>query len=191
MAPVDAAASSVPTQASATFVARQFRPDDQEQVVATFLEGMNAFSEYEDNETHTNFIRSSLESDLSDIHGTYIAPGGNFWVVTPAEEPSRVVGMVGLEAKPSKEGELRRMSVGRSYRRFGIGRLLLATLEQWAVAQGFGKLWLTSATAMKPAHALYEASGFAQVAQIQAAADLSIFKYEKPLVGATVDSTRD
>ena len=45
------------------------------------------------------FIDKSIENDLSDIDGTYITPGGNFWIATPRDDPTLVVGMSGLEAK--------------------------------------------------------------------------------------------
>lgn len=182
MAPVDAGAASVPLRGASEFVVRQFQPADSEQVVATFLEGMSGYSEYADNVTQNDYIRSSLESDLSDIHGTYVASGGNFWVVTPSDDASRVVGTVGIELKASKEGELRRMSVRRAFRRHGLARLLLDALEAWAVAQGLEMLWLTSAAMMKPAHAFYEAAGFSRVEEIRLADDFRVFKYEKTLL---------
>jgi putative acetyltransferase len=181
MAPVDSGATLVPLRGASEFAVRQFQPADREQVVATFLEGMSAYSEYAHNETQNDYIRSSLESDLSDIHGTYVTLGGNFWVVTPTDDPSRIVGMVGIELKAIKEGELRRMSVRRGFRRHGIARLLLDTLEAWAIAQGFETLWLTTAAMMKPAHAFYESAGFSRVEEIRLADDFSVFKYEKPL----------
>ncbi|KAL3658427.1 hypothetical protein V7S43_016560 [Phytophthora oleae] len=70
-----------------------------------------------------DYIDNSLKTDLSNIVDTYIRPGGNFWIAVPRDEPTLVVGMVGLEPKPNSKGELRRMSVKSTYRRYGIGRL--------------------------------------------------------------------
>lgn len=172
MAPIDPSTSALgavqsQADASAKFVARQFRAEDLEQVLVVFAEGMREYPEHQDNADVEGYIRNSLDTDLSDIHGTYMARGGNFWVITPAHEPSLVVGMVGLEAMPRNECELRRMSVRRDYRRFGIGRLLLITLDQWAREQGVKKLWFMTGGAMKKAQAFYAASGYTLVEMLE------------------------
>ncbi|KAF1789411.1 Acyl-CoA N-acyltransferase [Phytophthora cactorum] len=75
-------------------VIRQFRVEDLPQVV----------------EESEAYLQESLNSDLSDIEGIYITPGGNLWVATLKPDPTKVLGFVGLEPKDNKEGELRRIS---------------------------------------------------------------------------------
>jgi len=161
MAPIDPTLSALPTTESggAKFVARQFRPEDLQQVHAIFAEGMSEYPAHQDNPLLAQYIQQSITSDLGDIHGTYMSKGGNFWVVTPADDPSCVAGMVALELKENQEGELRRMSVARAFRRYGLGRLLLLTLEEWAAANDFRKVWLTTGAVMDKARAFYEATG--------------------------------
>ncbi|RLN49146.1 hypothetical protein BBJ29_005393 [Phytophthora kernoviae] len=143
-------------------VLRQFRRDDLEQVIQLFKAGMlNYPAQQQDPRLH-DYIAESISTDLSDVEGTYITPGGNFWVATPRDEPTLVVGMAGLEAKPNNEGELRRMSVKCSHRRFSIGRLLISALEQWAVEHNFHKIWLTTGGVMDKARAFYTSVGYTQ-----------------------------
>lgn len=167
MPPVDPVAlSASPMEAPGgdkpAFVARQFLPQDLDQVTTIFVEGMRDYPAQRDTPLLAEYIEESLATDLSDIEGTYIGSGGNFWVVTPATDHATVVGMVGLEAKPNNEGELRRMSVRLSHHRFGLGKLLLATVEQWAAAHGYTKIWLTTGGEMKKAIAFYNRSGYTQ-----------------------------
>jgi GNAT superfamily N-acetyltransferase len=122
------------------------------------------------------YIGSSLQDDLADIDGTYFARGGHYWVAVCDKEDGsgeEVVGMVGLEHKGRGEGELRRMSVKADYRRYGLGRMLVATLEDWAIQNGFTRIWLSAGYVLEKAHAFYKSMGYA------------IFKdevfYEKPL----------
>ncbi|KAG1700691.1 hypothetical protein DVH05_011551 [Phytophthora capsici] len=123
-----------------------------------------------------------------DIRGTYIELGGNYWVATPSDEPTLVVGMVGLEAKPNKEGELRRMSVKSSHRRFGVGRMLLSTLEQWAEEQQFNKIWLSTGSVMQKARDFYIRAGYIETSKYFLSEDCPIYgvvKLEKVLISST------
>ncbi|GMF14198.1 unnamed protein product [Phytophthora lilii] len=143
--------SPLPAQDSPKIAIRQFRSEDLPQVIQLFKEGMLVYPGQRDNLRLHEFMDESLKTDLSDIEGTYLTPGGNFWIATPQDEPALVVGMVGLELKPDNEAELRRMSVKNSHRRFGIGRLLISTLEQWAVQHHLRKIWLTTGSVMDKA----------------------------------------
>ncbi|KAG3206677.1 hypothetical protein PC128_g567 [Phytophthora cactorum] len=121
-------------------VIRQFRVEDLPQVVEVFEAGIWSYEAFraipEESEA---YLQESLSSDLSDIEGIYITPGGNLWVATLKPDPTKVLGFVGLEPKDNKEGELRRMSVKDTHRRFGVGRKLIAALEKWAHENGFRK----------------------------------------------------
>lgn len=170
------------------FIARKFELRDQEQVIALFVEGMSAYPEHKDSPEHVQYVHDSIKADLSNIHATYVATGGNFWVATPADRPSLVVGMVALELKPSskegeskKEGELRRMAVKGEYRRYGIGRLLTSTLEQWAATENFHKVWLTTGANMAKARAFYSAAGYAEADRVKIHDDFFSIKFEKVL----------
>eukprot|EP00644_Phytophthora_capsici_P008709 jgi/Phyca11/16560/fgenesh1_pg.PHYCAscaffold_20_\ len=129
------------------------------------------------------YLQESIRTDLSDIVGTYITAGGNFWVATLKTDPTQVLGMVGLERKDNQEGELRRLSVKDTHRRFGVGRILVAALEQWAKDTGFTKVWLTTGGVMDKARAFYPSVGYKQTEIIQVSEDppFEVYKFEKHL----------
>ncbi|OWZ04097.1 N-acetyltransferase-like protein [Phytophthora megakarya] len=137
------------------------------------------------------YLQESLDSDLSDIEGTYINSGGNFWVATPKTEPTEVVGMVGLELKSNKEGELRRLSVKQTHRRFGVGRKLIAVLEQWAQDNGLHKVWLTTAGVMDKARAFYPSVGYNHTAVTLVSNDppFEVYTFEKIIDGTAPNTT--
>uniref|UniRef100_K3XAQ9 N-acetyltransferase domain-containing protein n=1 Tax=Globisporangium ultimum (strain ATCC 200006 / CBS 805.95 / DAOM BR144) TaxID=431595 RepID=K3XAQ9_GLOUD len=135
---------------------RQYRSEDQTDVVKLFSAGMLHYAT-ENIEFWEGYVQQSIHDDLADIGGVYMKPGGNFWVATIED---KIVGMVGLEAKPNQEGELRRMSVNHEYRRYGIGRLLIAHLEAWAAANGFTKVWLSTGGVMTQARKFYLSLGY-------------------------------
>ncbi|OWZ04098.1 N-acetyltransferase-like protein [Phytophthora megakarya] len=137
---------------------------------------MLCYPEQRENPRLLQFIDDSLKTDLIDIERTYLVPGGNYWVATPQDEPSLVIGMVGLEVKPNNEGELRRMSVKNSHRRYGVGRLLLSALEQWAMKQQFRKIWLTTGSVMQKARDFYVSVGYVET-------DAYLIREEFPVYG--------
>jgi len=52
--------------------------------------------------------------------------------------------MIGLERKTATEGELRRLSVSKAAQRGGVGRLLLATLMDFASSAGYSSIVLST-----------------------------------------------
>ncbi|KAG3108898.1 hypothetical protein PI124_g11867 [Phytophthora idaei] len=163
MAPiVSPSMSPTSTHDSPKIVVREFRNEDLPQVIQLFKDGMLNYPKNQQDPHLHDYIDNSLKTDLSDIEGTYFMPGGNFWIATPRHDPSLVVGMVGLEAKPNNEGELRRMAVKNTHRRYGIGRHLIATLEQWAAEHQFHKIWLTMGGVMEKARAFYTSTGYTE-----------------------------
>lgn len=97
-----------------------------------------------------------------------------------------MVGMVGLEAKPNSEGELRRMSVKSTHRRYGIGRLLILRLENWAVEHNFHKIWLTTGGVMEKARAFYASTGYTETEVMLVGEEprFEVVKIEKVLASA-------
>lgn len=149
---------------SPTIAIRQFCSDDLPAVCEIFVDGFPPSTDAEFAALLQAYVESCLEDDLGDIHGTYITKGGNFWVATAqssALEQPQVIGMVGLEKKSeSSEGELRRMSVKREFRRYGVGKLLVAELEAWAKTNGFTGVNLWTGKLLTSAHAFYTSVGY-------------------------------
>ncbi|KAL3658429.1 hypothetical protein V7S43_016562 [Phytophthora oleae] len=172
------------SNAAVDIVIRQFRAEDLPQVLDVFKAGMQSYAAFRAMpEQSEAYLQESLSTDLSDIVGTYITPGGNFWIATSKTNPTEVLGMVGLEPKDNKDGELRRLSVKDTHRRFGVGRKLIAALEQWAQGNGFAEVWLTTGGVMDKARAFYPSVGYKQTAIIVVSEDppFEVYKFEKLL----------
>jgi len=103
-----------------------------------------------------------------------------FWVV---EEGQHVVGCVGCAlAKPV--AELKKLYLDAGMRGRGLGRDLIALVEETARASGAERIDLWSDTRFKTAHAVYERCGFRKTGRTRDLHDLSNsteFHFEKDL----------
>jgi putative acetyltransferase len=61
------------------------------------------------------------------------------------------------------KAEIKRMYVDPGYRGLGIGRRLLAALEEGARQAGFAKIWLETGTRQPEAMGLYESAGYQRI----------------------------
>ncbi|OWZ17531.1 GCN5-related N-acetyltransferase [Phytophthora megakarya] len=172
------------TAKQAEFILRQYTPQDQAGVNAVFIDGCEFYPHIL--EHWDEFIQESLDGDLARILSTYIAPGGNFWVITApgkVNNEETVVGIVGLENKGDGVGELRRMAVSIAFRRHGIGRRLVAELETWARDNGFTKVILLNGGPQDDARAFYRAIGYQDVGRKVVSVDphVEVFELAKQL----------
>ncbi|MGB7084948.1 MAG: GNAT family N-acetyltransferase [Phormidesmis sp.] len=109
------------------------------------------------------------DQDAVDVEQNYWQTGGEFWVV---ERDGEIVGTGGyypIARSSAEKGsgnlnlkavEIRKMYLLPSARRQGLGRYLLAQLEQAAAAKGFSEVWVETATVLKEAVILYEKNGY-------------------------------
>ncbi len=128
---------------------RSFRPEDKPGVLAVIK------SVYDDYNYTIDF--DHFEADLVDAQSTYQDAGGEFWV---ADDGGVVAGCVGVLSHDGDECELKRLYVGKAYRRRGLATRLLATAQGWAIAHGFRRMCLWSDVLLAAAHALYLKKGF-------------------------------
>ncbi len=84
---------------------------------------------------------------------------GAFWVV---EHQGTVVGTAAYYPVPRGEQavEIRKMYLRPQVRGLGLGRFLLQSLETHITEQGFQQIWVETASVLKEAVQLYEASGY-------------------------------
>jgi len=137
---------------------RDFVPDDLAQVHELFADGLMEFAgEYKDRVR--SYVDHALEDDLADIPTHYLSHDrGNFWVV---ESGGSVVGIVGIQpTAKEEEAELRRMSVSSLVRRQGIGRMLLATTDEFCREKGYSRISLSTVDILQPALAMYGRNGY-------------------------------
>ncbi|GAB9469996.1 hypothetical protein Gpo141_00007254 [Globisporangium polare] len=160
-----AAEPQQPENPAPTIVVRQFRDEDRAAVGAIFVDGFPPLPPGVEAPPPQmlEYVQRSLETDLKDVFGTYINTGGNFWVATTVGDEPEVVGMVALEKKQDGDGELRRMSVKKEFRRFGVGKLLVVELESWAKANEFKTVSLSTGEPIKVAQKFYTAMGYEKV----------------------------
>ncbi|MEE6513663.1 hypothetical protein FKM82_021438 [Ascaphus truei] len=109
-----------------------------------------------------SYVQRSLSDDMRDIHKYYLQRDGYcYWV---AESAGDVVGMVAAEpsSHPGREKhvELRRLSVVKSHRGKGIGKLLCRTVIDFAREKGYSAVILETSSAQIDAQRLYEKMGF-------------------------------
>ncbi|XP_030348218.1 N-acetyltransferase family 8 member 3-like isoform X2 [Strigops habroptila] len=112
------------------------------------------------------FVLQALSTDLADVHGTYLrSPHSCFWV---AEVGGAVVGMVAVEppedpAEREVALELKRMSVSKEHRGWGISGALCGEVLRFTRARGFGAVVLSTSMVQVAAQRLYESQGFRKV----------------------------
>uniref|UniRef100_K3XAQ2 N-acetyltransferase domain-containing protein n=1 Tax=Globisporangium ultimum (strain ATCC 200006 / CBS 805.95 / DAOM BR144) TaxID=431595 RepID=K3XAQ2_GLOUD len=156
---------AAPSTNRSAITIRQFRDEDLPSVIEIFADGFPPATSDEEKQMVAKYVQSSIESDLGNIAGAYITSGGNFWVATlvdEADDKEKVVGMVALEKKLDGDGELRRMSVKKEFRRYGVGKQLVEHLEQWAKQNGYTSVSLATGEVVKVAQAFYKRMGFEQ-----------------------------
>ena len=99
-------------------------------------------------------------ADLADIGGCFLHTGGEFLVV---ELEGHVVGMGGFRPSGRRRAEVLRVRVHPATRRSGVGRALMAALEQRAGQCGMRELHLDTATNQPEAMAFYRSLGYQEV----------------------------
>ncbi|XP_073514075.1 probable N-acetyltransferase camello isoform X2 [Phyllobates terribilis] len=106
------------------------------------------------------YIEHCLKEDLQNIQKTYMeGQGSHFWV---AEVEDRVIGTVA--AKPSEEIrdelQLKRMSVRKDFRGFGIAKALSREVIGFARQRGYRAVVLNTLMIQHEAQRMYESVGF-------------------------------
>ena len=99
------------------------------------------------------------DQDAIEVEKYYQQAGGEFWVV---EAAGKIVGTGGYHPieRGNKAVEIRKMYLLPQVRGQGLGRFLLAQLEQAAAVRRFEEVWVETATVLKEAVALYEKNAY-------------------------------
>lgn len=87
----------------------------------------------------------------------YAGSGGRFWVVL---DGAVAVASVGFKPVSDEVVELKSLYVAAAARRGGLGRALVALVEDCALALGSGRVELWTDTRFADAHRLYERLGY-------------------------------
>lgn len=165
--PAVATGNTKPPELLPKIAIRQFEPHDLDAVLTLFKDGMMMYTqpEHPHYQVWVNYVSNSLATDLADILDFYLRPeGSTFFVATAVDAASgnsMVVGTIAVERKSDELAELRRVSVKAEYRRFGLGRLLMAHATQWAKDKHkYTRLTLSTAATQYLAIKFYESLGY-------------------------------
>lgn len=140
------------------FLIRDWQPSDREfagEVVAQVL------AEY-----GLRWEPQGSDRDVVEVETSYWAIGGEFWVI---EQAGILVGTAGYQ--PIERGinavEIRKMYLLPSVRGKGLGKFLLTTLETAITGQGYGQIWIETASVLQAAVQLYETRGYQSTTGIE------------------------
>jgi ribosomal protein S18 acetylase RimI-like enzyme len=99
--------------------------------------------------------------DLENVEQSFIAIGGDFFVVV--DDQDHVLGMGGFKPVSPDAVEVLRVRVHPATTRRGIGRMLMARIEERAFELGYGAITLDTATNQPEAVAFYEGLGYREL----------------------------
>ena len=97
-----------------------------------------------------------------------------------------IVGTGGYHPIPrgNKAAEIRKMYLLPTARGHGLGRYLLAQLEQAAAAKGFAEAWVETATVLSKAVRLYERNGYVPAEGVETARCDKVYRKQILKLGA-------
>jgi putative acetyltransferase len=140
------------------FLVRSWEPRDRAIVVEIIRSVLSAYG--------LSFEPEGADRDVLEVEPSYIAKGGEFWVV---EHHGLVVGTAAYY--PSVRGkqavEIRKMYLLPGYRGLGLGRFLLQSLEQTISERGFQQIWIETASVLVEAVQLYERNHYQPATGVQ------------------------
>lgn len=116
-----------------------------------------------------------FEAELSNLPGEYAQPSGSVLVACVDGEPAGCCAFRPLTNTDHLDAcEMKRLFVRRAFRGFGLGRLLVDQVMSDARLAGYTTMLLDTLSDMETARALYQESGFVEVAPY----------YHNPIPGA-------
>jgi drug/metabolite transporter (DMT)-like permease/GNAT superfamily N-acetyltransferase len=113
------------------------------------------------------------------VAGEYVEPSGAFLVVY---DDGRAIACGGIRALPDGSAELKRMYVVPDARGRGVGRQLLARLEDEARRLGYERVRLDTAAPLTEAQALYRTAGYREIGDYNGNSAATLWM-EKDLAG--------
>jgi len=131
------------------FLIRDFAPDDQDAVAQLILGGMR--------QRWGSRFDPTADPDIDDLWASYIDAGGEIVV---GELGGSAIATTTLMGCGARDGRILRMSVARSHRGCGFGRLLVAEMVARSRRRGMLVLHVSTDTPWVDAVAFYKACGF-------------------------------
>ncbi|WP_332745113.1 GNAT family N-acetyltransferase [Hydrogenophaga sp.] len=116
-----------------------------------------------------------FDAELAGLPGEYAEPAGSIFLASVDGEPAGCCAFRALTNTDHLDAcEMKRLFVRRAFRGFGLGRLLVDRVMTDARLAGYTTMLLDTLSDMETARALYQESGFVEVAPY----------YHNPIPGA-------
>ncbi len=142
-------------------------PDDLSTVRSLFLDYQSDLG--------IDLCFQGFEDELANLPGEYALPAGSVLVALVDGEPAGCCAFRPLTNTDHLDAcEMKRLFVRRAFRGFGLGRLLVEQVMSDARLAGYTTMLLDTLSDMETARALYQESGFVEVAPY----------YHNPIPGA-------
>lgn len=148
------------------YIIRSWQPEDR-RAAAKVIESVLA-------EYGLGWEPDGADRDVLDIEKYYLDRGGEFWVI---EEDGNIIGTSAyypciVEAtqpgnRDEKAVEIRKMYLYSKVRGQGLGKYLLAQLEQAIFDRGYREIRIETASVLIAAVKLYESSGYQPVTEVE------------------------
>jgi ribosomal protein S18 acetylase RimI-like enzyme len=136
------------------------QPDDQIQVrIAGTDDHVDVRRLFDEGVIEGRVPLNDTGADVDNLDEGYFGDDGEscFWVATRA---GRVVGMIGVQKTGDNKAEIRRLRVGSTARRTGVGSNLMEEAMRFCQKRGYLKVVLDVQTVRLPAISLFEKFGF-------------------------------
>lgn len=142
-------------------------PEDMETVRSLFLDYQADLS--------IDLCFQGFADEVNNLPGDYAAPQGAIALAYIGGSPAGCCAFRPLEGSDHLNAcEMKRLFVRRSFRGFGLGRLLVDHILSEARMAGYTTMLLDTLTDMEAARALYQEAGFYEIAPY----------YHNPIAGA-------
>lgn len=153
------------------YVIRDWHPSDRPQVTQLIAQVLAEYG--------LPWQPDSADRDVVRVEQYYGQARGEFWVITPQEEPHRILGTGAYYPihRGTRAVEIRKMYFLPSLRGQGLGQFLLSQLEMAIAARGFQEIWIETATMLREAVALYQKNHYQPTQGVETArCDLVLYK---------------
>lgn len=142
-------------------------PDDTETVRALFMDYQADLG--------IDLCFQGFDAELAGLPGEYASPAGSIFLASVDGEPAGCCAFRALTNTDHLDAcEMKRLFVRRAFRGFGLGRQLVERVMTDARLAGYTTMLLDTLSDMESARALYQESGFVEVAPY----------YHNPIAGA-------
>ncbi|MFM2304049.1 MAG: hypothetical protein RLZZ135_1459 [Cyanobacteriota bacterium] len=159
------------------YIIRGWKPEDCSAAAAVIRDSLAEYG--------LGWEPEGADRDVLEVETFYLDRGGEFWVVefagkivgTSAYYPCDRASVALAAGRGDKAVEIRKMYLLPIARGQGLGRHLLAELEQVIITKGYQEIWIETASILKTAVRLYEQNGYQPATGVETSrCDLVYFK---------------